>query len=100
MIKTKNAGVQRAKYVIQEMSLTEAMRDALESYRKKKMDRKSEDAYVYDQGKEAGEQIGRENLLLDLVLKGKLDAETAAEMCGITPKDFEKRLAEAKKHNR
>ena len=60
MIKTKNAGVQRAKYVIQEMSLTEAMRDALESYRKRKMDRKSEDAYVYDQGKEAGEQIGME----------------------------------------
>lgn len=60
MIKTKNAGVQRAKYVIQEMSLTEAMRDALESYRKRKMDRKFEDAYVYDQGKEAGEQIGME----------------------------------------
>ena len=60
MIKTKNAGVQRAKYVLQEMSLTEAMRDALESYRKKRMDRKSEDAYVYDQGKEAGEQIGME----------------------------------------
>ena len=36
----------------------------------------------------------------NLVLKGKLDAETAAEMCGITPKEFEKRLAEAKKHNR
>ena len=60
MIKTKNAGVQRAKYVIQEMSLTEAMRDALESYRKRKMDRKFEDAYVYDQGKEAGEQRGIE----------------------------------------
>ena len=57
MIKTKNAGVQRAKYVLQEMSLTEAMRDALESYRKKRMDRKSEDAYVYDQGKEAGYRI-------------------------------------------
>ena len=58
MIKTKNAGVQRAKYVIQEMSLTESLREATEYYRKKKMDRKSEDAYVYDQGKEAGEQIG------------------------------------------
>ena len=60
MIRTENAGVQKAKYVIQEMSLAEAMRDALESYRKRKMDRKSEDAYVYDQGKEAGEQIGME----------------------------------------
>ncbi|MDD7643146.1 MAG: hypothetical protein PUK75_11875 [bacterium] len=60
MIKTKNAGVQRAKYVIQEMSLTESLREAAEYYRKKKMDRKSEDAYVYDQGKEAGEQKGIE----------------------------------------
>ena len=58
MIRTKNAGIQRAKYVIQEMSLTESFREAVEYYRKKKMDRKSEDAYVYDQGKEAGEQIG------------------------------------------
>ena len=60
MIKTKNAGVKRAKYVIQEMSLTEAMRDAFEAYRKRKLDRKSEDEYVYDQGKEAAEQIGIE----------------------------------------
>ncbi len=106
MIKTKNAGVQRAKYVIQEMSLTEAMRDALESYRKRKLDRKSEDAYVYDQGKEAGEQIGMErgieqgieqgkqDVLLDLVQKGKLDVETAAETCGITPKEFQEKMAE------
>ena len=60
MIRTKNAGGQRAKYVIQEMSLTESLREAAEYYRKKKMDRKSEDAYVYDQGKEAGEQKGIE----------------------------------------
>ena len=60
MIKTKNAGVQKAKYVIQEMSMTESLRDAVECYRKKKMDRKSEEAYVCDQGKEAGGQIGRE----------------------------------------
>ena len=30
MIKTKNAGVQRAKYVIREMSLTESLREAVE----------------------------------------------------------------------
>lgn len=98
MIKTKNAGVQRAKYVIQEMSLTEAMRDAFEAYRKRKLDRKSEDAYVYDQGKEAGEQIGiergKQEVLLDLVQKGKLDVETAAETCGITPKEFQEKMAE------
>ena len=39
------------------MSLTESLRDAVEYYRKKRMDRKSEDAYVYDQGKEAGYRI-------------------------------------------
>ena len=116
MIKTKNAGVQKAKYVIQEMSLTESLREAVEYYRKKKMDRKSEDAYVYDQGKEAGEQIGRERgieigrergivigreaVLLDLVLSGKLDIDTAAETCGITPEEFQEKLAKAKKQNR
>ena len=108
MIKTKNAGVQKAKYVIQEMSLTEAMRDALESYRKRKMDRKSEDAYVYDQGKEAGEQIGMERgmecgkqaVLIDLVQKGKLDVDTAAETCGITPKEFGEKLKAAKTKNK
>ncbi|MBO5155048.1 MAG: Rpn family recombination-promoting nuclease/putative transposase [Eubacterium sp.] len=89
MIKTKNAGVQRAKYVIQEMSLTEAMRDVLESYRKRKMDRKSEDAYVYDQGREA--------VLIDLVQRGKLDVDTAAETCGISPKEFEEKLKAVKK---
>ena len=70
MIKTKNAGVQRAKYVIQEMSLTESLREAAEYYRKKKMDRKSEDAYVYDQGKEAGEQIGMERGIEKGIEKG------------------------------
>ena len=110
MIKTKNAGVQRAKYVIQEMSLTESLREAVEYYRKKRMDRKAEDAYVYDQGKEEGEQlgmergieigrergieIGKEALLLELVLSGNLDIDTAAEKCGITPKEFQEKLTE------
>ena len=98
MIRTKNAGVEKAKYVIQEMSLTESLREAAEYYRKKRMDRKSEDAYVYDQGKEAGEQLGmergREALLLELVLSGNLDVDTAAEKCGITPKEFQEKLAE------
>ena len=47
MSRTKNAGVQKAKCMVKEMSLTETMREAVEYYRKKKMDRKSEDAYVY-----------------------------------------------------
>ena len=102
MIRTKNAGVQKAKCMIQEMSLTETMREAWEQYRKKRMDRKSEDAYVYDQGKEAGEQIGiemgRQEILFELVLNGKLDIDTAAESCGMTSKEFEQRLGETRKH--
>ena len=96
MIKTKNAGVQKAKYVIQEMSLTEAMCDALESYRKRKMDRKSEDAYVYDQGMERGKLV----VLIDLVQEGKLDVDTATETCGITPKEFGEKLKAAKTKNK
>ena len=102
MIKTKNAGVQRAKCMIQEMSLTESMREVWEQYRKRRMDRKSEDAYVYDQGKEAGEQLGiergmemgKQEVLFELVLNGKLDMDTAAETCGITPKEFQQKMAE------
>ncbi|MCI7129302.1 MAG: hypothetical protein MSA09_01815 [Lachnospiraceae bacterium] len=102
MIRTKNAGFEKAKYVIREMSLTESLREAVEYYRKKRMDRKSEDAYVYNQGKEAGEQlgmergieIGKEALLMELVLSGNLDVDTAAEKCGITPKEFQEKLAE------
>ena len=99
MIKTKNAGVQRAKYVIQEMSLTESMRDALESYRKRKMDRKSEDAYVYDQGKEAGEQIGIERgkqaEIFSSVQDGDYSAERGAQKMGISVDEFRKCMDEA-----
>ena len=99
MIKTKNAGVQRAKYVIQEMSLAEAMRDALESYRKRKMDRKSEDAYVYDQGKEAGEQIGIERgkqaEIFSSVQEGDYSAERGAQKMGVSVDEFMKCMEEA-----
>ena len=99
MIKTKNAGVQRAKYVLQEMSLTEAMRDALESYRKKRMDRKSEDAYVYDQGKEAGEQIGIERgkqaEIFSSVQEGDYSAERGAQKMGISIHEFRNCMEEA-----
>ena len=99
MIKTKNAGVQRAKYVLQEMSVTEAMRDALESYRKKRMDRKSEDAYVYDQGKEAGEQIGIERgkqaEIFSSVQEGDYSAERGAQKMGISVHEFRNCMEEA-----
>ena len=38
--------------------------------------------------------------LLELVLSGKLDIDTAAETCGITPEEFQEKLAKAKKQNR
>ena len=99
MIKTKNAGVQRAKYVIQEMSLTEAMRDAFEAYRKRKLDRKSEDAYVYDQGKAAGEQIGIESgkraEIFSSVQDGDYSIERGAKKMGISVDEFRKCMEDA-----
>ena len=111
MIKTKNAGVQKAKYVIQEMSLTESLRDAVEYYRKKRMDRKSEDAYVYDQGKEAGEQIGikrgikigeergiergKQTEIFLSVQDGDYSAERGAQKMGISVDEFRKCMKEA-----
>ena len=99
MIKTKNTGVQKAKYVVQEMSLTESVREAVEYYRKKKMDRKSEDAYVYDQGKEAGEQIGiergKQSEIFSSVQEGDYSAERGAQKMGISVDEFKKSMEEA-----
>ena len=95
MIRTKNAGVQKAKCMVQEMSLTETMREALEYYRKKKMDRKSEDAYVYDQGKEAGEQKGRQKEIFLSVRDGDYSVERGAQKMGISVDEFKKRMNEA-----
>ena len=103
MIRTKNAGVQKAKCMVQEMSLKETMREAVEYYRKKKMDRKSEDAYVYDQGKEAGEQIGMERgiemgkqeEIFISVRDGDYSVERGAQKMGISVDEFKKRMNEA-----
>ena len=95
MIRTKNAGVQKAKCMVQEMSLTETMREAVEYYRKKKMDRKSEDAYVYDQGKEAGEQKGRQKEIFLSVRDGDYSVERGAQKMGISVDEFKKRMNEA-----
>ena len=78
MLKTNNAGVQKAKYVIQEMGLTESVREMVEYYRKKKMDRKSEDAYVYDQGIEQGIERGIEAFIYDKLEDG-IPAEQIVE---------------------
>ena len=95
MSRTKNAGFQKAKCMVKEMSLTETMREAVEYYRKKKMDRKSEDAYVYDQGKEAGEQKGRQKEIFLSVRDGDYSVERGAQKMGISVDEFKKRMNEA-----
>ncbi|MDD6290792.1 MAG: Rpn family recombination-promoting nuclease/putative transposase [Lachnospiraceae bacterium] len=119
MIKTKNTGIERAKYVMREMSLSESFREMVEYYRKKRMDRKAEDAYVYDQGKqegrqegerigqERGEQIGQERgerigqergqqiMLFKLVANGNIDLQTASEQSGMTEPEFKRKMEEA-----
>ena len=106
MIKTKNTGIERAKYMMREMSLSESFREMGEYYRKKRMDRKAEDAYVYDQGKQEGrqegEQIGQERgeriglergqqiMLFKLVANGKIDLQTASEQSGMNKEKFER----------
>ena len=91
MIRTKNAGVEKAKYVIQEMSLTESLREAVEYYRKKRMDRKSEDAYVYDQGLERGQQAE----IFTSVQDGDYSVERGAQKMGVSVDEFMKRMEEA-----
>ena len=91
MIRTKNAGVEKAKYVIQEMSLTESLREAVEYYRKKRMDRKSEDAYVYDQGLERGKQAE----IFTSVQDGDYSVERGAQKMGISVHEFRNCMEEA-----
>lgn len=90
MIRTKNAGIERAKYVMQEMSLSESVREVVTAYRKKKLDRKLEDAYVYDQG--------QQQLLYELVSEGKIDMDTAVEKSGLTRQEFEEKMIDAGYH--
>ena len=80
MIKTKNVGVQKAIRIIHDMSLIESMREMVEYNRKQRMDRKAQDAYVYDQGKEEGRIEGKAEgkasaLLTVLSSKGKVSEE-------------------------
>ena len=107
MIKTKNTGIERAKYVMREMSLSESLRDMVEYYRKKRMDRRAEDAYVYDKGKQEGERIGQERgeyigqergqqiMLFKLVANGNIDLQTASEQSGMTEEEFQRKMEEA-----
>ena len=95
MIRTKNAGVEKAKYVIQEMSLTESLREAVEYYRKKRMDRKSEDAYVYDQGLEQGLEQGKQAEIFTSVQDGDYGVERGAQKMGVSVDEFMKCMEEA-----
>ena len=95
MIRTKNAGVEKAKYVIREMSLTESLREAVEYYRKKRMDRKSEDAYVYDQGLEQGLEQGKQAEIFTSVQDGDYGVERGAQKMGVSVDEFMKCMEEA-----
>ena len=106
MIKTKNTGVQKTKY--QEMGLIESLRDMVEYYRKKRMDRKSEDAYVYDLGVKAGIEIARKRVMEHEIERGKqaeifssvqdgdYSVERGAQKTGISVDEFRKCMEEAR----
>ena len=106
MIKTKNTGVQKTKY--QEMGLIESLRDMVEYYRKKRMDRKSEDAYVYDLGVKAGIEIARKRVMEHEIERGKqaeifssvqdgdYSVERGAQKMGISVDEFRKCMEEAR----
>ena len=51
------------------------------------MDRKAEDAYVYDEGKQI--------MLFKLVANGNIDLQTASEQSGMTKEEFERKMEEA-----
>ncbi|MCI7106985.1 MAG: hypothetical protein MR945_03790 [Agathobacter sp.] len=59
-----------------------------------KIARRAEEAYVYDQGLEAGEQIGEHdgelNMLFKLVSDHTIDINTAAEKSRLTPRSLKR----------
>ena len=59
-MQTKNAGILEAIKEIEHMSLSRWAKVQYEEHMKRMMDRKAEDAYVYDRGVEAGIERGIE----------------------------------------
>lgn len=59
-MQTKNAGILEAIKEIEHMSLSRWAKVQYEEHMKRMMDRKAEDAYVYDRGVEAGIEQGIE----------------------------------------
>ena len=57
---TKSAGILEAIKEIEHMSLTRYARMRYDEHLKRIMDRKAQDAYVYDQGHQVGREEGRE----------------------------------------
>ena len=57
-MQTKNAGILEAIKEIEHMSLSRWAKVQYEEHMKRMMDRKAEDAYVYDRGVEAGIEQG------------------------------------------
>lgn len=66
-LKTKNLGIIEAVKELKEISLTENLRFAHELRLQAKRDRKAEDDFVYEQGRENGMKAGREEGLKSLI---------------------------------
>ena len=62
-MRTNNAGILEAIKEVEHMSLSRWAKAQYEEHMKRVMDRKDEDAYVYDRGIEQGRQLEKENLL-------------------------------------
>lgn len=82
MIEAKNAGIREAIGALKEMSLKKSLRYLYEEHLKRVRDRRGEDAYIRNQGKEEGRKEGKiegkaEDILLLLREKGDIPKEVS-----------------------
>ena len=78
---TKSVGILEAIKEIEHMSLTRYARMRYDEHLKKIMDRKAQDAYVYDQGIERGKELGIELGIERGIERGKeLDRQNMMEL--------------------
>lgn len=90
-MQTKNAGILEAIKEIEHMSLSRWAKARYEEHMKCVMDRKAEDAYVYDRGVEAGIEQGRTDIIVRMYRNG-LSAEQIAAATGEQPDEVKRLL--------
>lgn len=90
-MQTKNAGILEAIKEIEHMSLSRWVKARYEEHMKCVMDRKAEDAYVYDRGVEAGIEQGRTDIIVRMYRNG-LSAEQIAAATGEQPDEVKRLL--------